>query len=156
VLTRRRSAASSRPPDDEKASSVSLGRSLDSVVRKRREPMKFICLAYGAEQDWKALSKEEQAELLAHDEVLRKRGALMAAVEPAVTTVRAWDGTSTVTTESFGRLGAPLAGFSIIDADSVEEAVRLVSQTPCARAKGAIEVRPIMFINVDEWKRSKV
>jgi hypothetical protein len=118
--------------------------------------MKLLCLAYGAEEDWKALSKEEQAELLAHDEVLRKRGALMAAVEPAVTTVRAWDGTSTVTTEPFGRLGAPLAGFSIIDADSVEEAVRLVSQTPCARAKGAIEVRPIMFINVDEWKRSKV
>jgi hypothetical protein len=41
--------------------------------------MKFLCLAYGAEKDWKALTKDEQDALLAQDDVLRKRGALMAA-----------------------------------------------------------------------------
>ena len=50
--------------------------------------MKFLCLAYGAEKDWKALTKDEQDALLAQDEVLRKRGALMAAVEPAVAVLR--------------------------------------------------------------------
>jgi hypothetical protein len=54
--------------------------------------MKFLCLAYGDEKDWKALSKEEQDELLKQDEVIRKRGALMAAVQSDVATVRAWDG----------------------------------------------------------------
>jgi hypothetical protein len=29
--------------------------------------MKFLCLAYGDEKDWKALSKEDQAALLRED-----------------------------------------------------------------------------------------
>ena len=72
--------------------------------------MKFLCLAYGAEKDWKALTKDEQDALLAQDDVLRKRGALMAAVEPAVKTVRAWDGTPSVTAGAFGQSDVPLAG----------------------------------------------
>ena len=110
--------------------------------------MKFLCLAYGDEKDWKALSKREQEELLAQDEVIRKRGALMAAVEPKVTTVRAWDGTPTTTDGPFADARAPLAGFSIIEAADLDEVVRLVAGTPCARAKGAIEIRPIMFGNL--------
>jgi hypothetical protein len=116
--------------------------------------MKFLCLAYGAEKDWKALTKDEQDALLAQDEVLRKRGALMAAVEPVVTTVRAWDGNPSVTAGSFARSDLPLAGFSVIEAENIDEAVRLVAGTPCARAKGAIEIRPIMMINDAEWKRT--
>ena len=54
--------------------------------------MKYLCLAYGSEKDWKELTEQEQDALLAQDEVIRKRGALMAAVETTVTTVRAWDG----------------------------------------------------------------
>jgi hypothetical protein len=42
--------------------------------------MKFLCLAYGSEKDWNSLNKSEQDTLLAQDEVLRKRGTLMAAV----------------------------------------------------------------------------
>jgi hypothetical protein len=53
--------------------------------------MRFLCLAYGDEKDWVVLSKEEQDALLAQDEALRRRGALVAAVGDA-TTVRAWDG----------------------------------------------------------------
>jgi hypothetical protein len=36
--------------------------------------MKFLCLAYGGEADWKALSKQEQTDVLAQDEVLKSRG----------------------------------------------------------------------------------
>jgi hypothetical protein len=114
--------------------------------------MKYLCLAYGAESDWKALDESEQNKLLAADDVIRKRGALMAAVEPVVTTVRAWDGKAEVTQHSFALLGAPLAGFSIIEAADIDEVIRLIADTPCARAKGAIEIRPIMFINDEEWR----
>lgn len=114
--------------------------------------MKFLCLAYGAEKNWKALTNDEQDALLAQDEFLRKRGALMAAVELAVTTVRAWDGNPNVTTGAFARSDVPLAGFSVIEAENADHAVRLVAGTPCARAKGAIEIRPIMMINDAEWK----
>jgi hypothetical protein len=51
--------------------------------------MKFFCLAYGAEKDWQSLSKAEQDSLLAQDELIRDRGALMASVQPSVTSVRA-------------------------------------------------------------------
>src|SRR6266446_2544508 len=109
--------------------------------------MKFLCLAYGAEKDWKALTTSEQNALLAQDEVIRRRGATMAAVQNAVTTVRASDGAPVTTNAAFAESDVPLAGFSIIEAADIDEVVRLVAGTPCARAKGAIEVRPILAIN---------
>ena len=109
--------------------------------------MKFLCLAYGDEKDWNVLTKKEQDEMLAQDEVVRKRGALMAAVQTTTTTVRAWDGKPITTDGAFAVSKAPLAGFSIIEAANLDEVIRLVAGTPCARAKGAIEIRPIMAIN---------
>jgi hypothetical protein len=109
--------------------------------------MKYLCLAYGNERDWERLDKKQQDELLAQDEALRQRGDIVAAVATTATTVRAWDGTPTTTSETFAHTKAPLAGFSIIEARDLEEAVRLVADTPCARAKGAVELRPIDQIN---------
>jgi hypothetical protein len=109
--------------------------------------MKFLCLAYGAEEDWHALTTEEQDSVLAQDEMLRNRGVLMAAVQTDVITVRAWDGKPTTTDAAFAESGAPLAGFSIIEAADLDEVIQLVAGTPCARAKGAIEIRPITAIN---------
>lgn len=105
--------------------------------------MKFLCLAYGAEKDWLALTKQQQEEYLANDKVLHDRGATMAAVQISVTTVTAWDGTPKTTPTSFAQSSVPLAGFSIIEAADMNEAVSLVANTPCARAKGAIEIRPL-------------
>jgi hypothetical protein len=113
--------------------------------------MKFLCLAYGDEKDWRALSKEEQDELLAQDDLIRKRGALMGAAQTAVTTVRAPDGRPITSNRSFARTELSFAGFSIIDADSLDEVIQLVAKTPCARANGAIEIRPITAINDDAW-----
>lgn len=104
--------------------------------------MKYLCLAYGDEKEWKVLSKSEQDSLLAQDEVLRKRGDLVAAVETA-TTVRAPNGKVATTNGPFARAEVPLAGFSLIEARDLKEVIELVSKTPCARAGGAIEVWPI-------------
>lgn len=104
--------------------------------------MKFIGLAYGRGDDWEALSESEQEAMLAHDKVLVDRGDFVAPVKPEVITVRAWDGTPTTTDEPYAKADLPLAGFSIIEADSVEQVIDLVAGTPCARAKGYIEIRP--------------
>lgn len=106
--------------------------------------MKFLCLAYGSEKDWLELTQQEQNELLAQDAMLRDRGAMMSAVETTVTTVTAWDGSPKATNGSFAQSSVPLAGFSIIEAADINEAVQLVAGTPCARAKGAIEIRPLL------------
>lgn len=114
--------------------------------------MKFLCLAYGAEQDWKMLPKPEQDGLLEQDATLRENGALMGGVDTQVTTVRAWEGTPTTSPEPVAPLKIPLAGFSIIEAESLESVVEMVSRTPCARAVGAIEVRSIIMLNDQQWK----
>lgn len=110
--------------------------------------MKFLCLAYGDEKDWQALSKSEQDTLLAQDEAMRKRGDIVAALRQTATTVRAWDGKPVTTDGPFNESSLPLAGFGVIEAADLDEAVRLVAQTPCARAKGAVELRPILAINI--------
>lgn len=37
----------------------------------------------------------------------------------------------------------PVAGFAVIEADSVEQAAERVSGTPCAVAQGVVEVWPL-------------
>ena len=37
----------------------------------------------------------------------------------------------------------PIAGFAVIDAPNMAEAIKMVSQTPCAVAYGVVEVWPL-------------
>jgi hypothetical protein len=113
--------------------------------------MKFLCLAYGHESDWLGLTRREQDELLAQDDALRARGDLVAALGEAATTVRAWDGPALAMEGPFSVTPLPLVGFSVVEAADLEEAVRLVEGTPCARARGAIEIRPIAMMNRPAW-----
>ena len=104
--------------------------------------MKFLCLAYGGEDDWKAMTKQEQSEVLEQDELLKGRGDFLAAVQTTVVSVTNRSGNLTTQNESFAKPKLPLAGFSIIEAKDVDEVVQLVANTPCARAMGYIEIRP--------------
>jgi hypothetical protein len=105
--------------------------------------MKFLCLAYGDEPGWDALSDEEKREVLAQDAVIRDRGNVVSAVEGTVTAVRNWDGNRVVTREPVARNELPLAGFYVVESETVEEVIELVSNTPCARARGVIEIRSV-------------
>jgi hypothetical protein len=109
--------------------------------------MRFLCLAYGDEDGWNSLSEAEQKAVLAQDAVIRDRGNLMSAVQSNVTSVRNWDGNLEVTEKPYSQHALPLAGFSVIEAESVEEVIALVSNTPCARAKGVIEIRPLWEVS---------
>lgn len=111
--------------------------------------MKFLCLAYGDEEGWKSLTDSEKEEALAQDAVIRERGNLMSAVQTKVTSVKNWDRNLEVAAEPCFQHDLPLAGFSVIEAESIDEVVKLVSNTPCARAKGVIEIRPLWNIGDD-------
>jgi hypothetical protein len=55
--------------------------------------------------------------------------------------VRNSDGAGVDTSEGpFLRSDLPVAGFAFIEASTLEEAVSLVSKTPCAVAHGVVEV----------------
>jgi hypothetical protein len=104
--------------------------------------MRYLCLAYGHGKDFELLSKSEQEKLFEQDEVIRKRGGVMATVRPA-TTVHSTNGKVVTRAGPFAVGKAPLAGFSLIDAKDLDEVVDLVSKTPCAVAGGAVEVWPL-------------
>jgi hypothetical protein len=111
--------------------------------------MKFLCLAYGDEDGWNSLSESEQQEVLAQDVVIQDRGNLMAAVQTKVTSVRNWERNLEVTDEPYAQPLLPLAGFSVIEAESLEEVIDLVKNTPCSRARGFIEIRPFWDLSKD-------
>lgn len=117
--------------------------------------MKFLCLAYGSEEGWNALTSQEQDEALKQDEELKSKGNFLSAVKPKITTVTNWGGDLVIANESFARSSIPLAGFSIIEANDIDEAISLVANTPCARAQGAIEIRPFWDLGSDSGSNNE-
>ena len=105
--------------------------------------MKYLCLVYGEERAFEAV---DDADCVAYDEQLRARGACVAseALQPVntATTVRVRDGRVDLTDGPFAETKEQLAGFYLVEADNLDEAVRIAADIPPAEV-GSIEVRPI-------------
>ena len=112
--------------------------------------MQYLCLVYSVEDSENALSEsEEQAlvdESLEYDEKLRKSGHLIVAhalQTPATAVlVRVRSGRASVTDGPFTETKEQIAGFMLIEARDLNEAIQVVSKDPTARY-GFIEVRPV-------------
>jgi hypothetical protein len=112
--------------------------------------MKYLCLAYEAEEVFKAMPKGEwdalREEVLAYVDTLEAGGHLIStnALQSARTaaTVRVRNGKLSVTDGPFMETKEQLGGFFLIEAKDFNEAIRLASNWPSARL-GTIEVRPI-------------
>jgi hypothetical protein len=104
---------------------------------------KFVTIGYGDRAGYDRTDPRIRDGAHQHDERLRADGALMGiAGEPVQ--VRNHDGVGVDTTEgSFLRSDLPIAGFAVIEAPTLQEAVSLVSNTPCAVAHGVVEVWPL-------------
>jgi len=77
------------------------------------------------------------------DARLKSEGALIGIAGTPVQ-VRNPDGVHVETIEGpFMSSALPIAGFAIIDAADLEEAIKKVSQVPCAVAHGVVEVWPL-------------
>src|SRR5436305_13577770 len=110
--------------------------------------MKDPCLVY---LDAKRLSEVADSECKAYSDELRSNGRTLAAealqsVETA-TTVRVRNGKLSVTDGPFAETKEQLAGFYMIDAKDLNEAIQLASRIPPARI-GSIEVRPTRELSV--------
>ncbi|MGW6442955.1 YciI family protein [Lentzea sp. NPDC055074] len=105
--------------------------------------MKFVTIGYGERAGYDATDQAVRDEAHAHDARLRAAGVEMG-VAGAPVRVRNTGGAGTTVEEgAFLRSDLPVAGFAIIEAESVEEAVRMVAGTPCAVAHGVVEVWPL-------------
>lgn len=105
--------------------------------------MRYLCLVYGEEAKIRDM---DDRECLAYDTDLRARGQCIAseALEPVATatTVRVRNGRLAVTDGPFAETKEQLAGFYLIEARDLNEAIQLASRIPPAQV-GSIEVRPI-------------
>lgn len=105
--------------------------------------MKFVCLVYGEEKDMRAMTDDE---CMAYDQDLRNTGRCLAseALQPVHTaaTVRVRNGKVSVTDGPFTETKECLAGFYLIEAKDLKDAIQIASKIPPAHV-GSIEVRPV-------------
>ena len=110
--------------------------------------MKYLCLVY---MDEKNPDTVADSECKACGDALRKSGHHIAAeaLQPVhtATTVRVRNGKVSVTDGPFAETKEYLAGFYLLDAKDLNEAIQLASKIPPARV-GSIEVRPVRELSV--------
>jgi hypothetical protein len=111
--------------------------------------MKYLCLVYADEQ---LLGGVGDAECMACNEALERDGKRLAAeaLHPvrSATTVRVRHGDVSVTDGPFAETKEQLAGFYLVDADDLDDAIRIAAKIPAARV-GSVEVRPVRALAPD-------
>ena len=118
--------------------------------------MKYLCLVYhDVETDVEALPPGQfnaiMNEVSEYLQELQAGGHFIAAspLQPVqtATTLRVRNGLTTVTDGPFAETKEQLAGFYLIEARDLNDAIRLASKTPSARL-GSIEVRPLKELSL--------
>ena len=114
--------------------------------------MKYLCLVYSDEKLLHSLPESpKDAECFAYAAAVQQSGRMLAAealqsVETA-TTVRVRAGKTMLTDGPFAETKEQLAGFYLVQAKDLNEAIQLAAGIPAARV-GSVEVRPIRQLEV--------
>lgn len=110
--------------------------------------MKYMLLIYMHEQAMNASDREqcyEESTKIANE--LHAQGKFLTAspLHPVATatSVRVREGKPLVTDGPFAETREQLGGFYLIDAQDLDEAIRIATRLPPAR-KGTVEIRPIL------------
>lgn len=110
--------------------------------------MKYLCLVYLDAEHWNACSDTvcaDYAQQVAASQRLLAAEPLHAA--HTATTVRVRNGEMTLFDGPFAETKEMLAGFYLVDAKDLNEAIQLAAGIPPARY-GSIEVRPVRELQV--------
>jgi len=113
--------------------------------------MKYMLLVYTAEKSWTDAERDHcYGESVALCQDLASRGQYLSAnpLQPVATatSVRVRDGKPVITDGPFAETHEQLGGYFLVDADDLNEAVKIAARIPGAR-KGTIEIRPVMEIS---------
>jgi len=107
--------------------------------------MKYLCLVYSNEHTLhNAPDSPEDAECMAYAESIQGSGRMLAA--EALASVRMRGGKLSITDGPFAETKEQLAGFYLIDAKDLNEAIQVAGHIPAARV-GCVEVRPVRQLN---------
>jgi hypothetical protein len=103
----------------------------------------FITIGYGDEAGYEQTDQAVRDAAHTHDARLRESGVDMGIAGSPVQ-VRNHDAAGLSTQDGpFMSSALPVAGFAIIEAATLSEAIDMVSGTPCAVAHGVVEVWPL-------------
>ncbi|MCB1463187.1 MAG: transcription initiation protein [Nitratireductor sp.] len=104
---------------------------------------KFVTIGYGDRAGYDRTPQDVRDAAHAQDAKLVLEGALVG-IAGAPVHVRNPDASGVKTQDGrFMSSDLPIAGFAVIGAASLEEAIDKVSQVPCAVAHGVVEVWPL-------------
>ncbi len=104
---------------------------------------KFVTIGYGDRAGYERTPQPVRDAAHAHDAKLVSQGALIG-IAGAPAQVRNHEAAGMETRDGpFMSCDLPIAGFAVIEAASLEEAIEKVSQVPCAVAHGVVEVWPL-------------
>lgn len=104
---------------------------------------KFITIGYGDRESYDRTPKPVRDAAHAQDERLSRDGALMGVAGNPIQ-VRNHEAKDVITESGpYMTSQLPIAGFAVIEAPSMDEAIRMVSNVPCAVAYGVVEVWPL-------------
>lgn len=103
---------------------------------------KFMTIGYGERAGYEKITADVRAAAHANDDLLKRRGALMGTAGRPVQVRNPDAGGAETQQGAFMSSSLPVAGFALIEATDLAEAIELVSKSPCAVAHGVIEVWP--------------
>ena len=104
---------------------------------------KFVTIGYGDQAGYDQTTPEVRDAAHANDAKLKQRGALIGIAGSPVQ-VRNSDAKGVETEKKqFMSSVLPIAGFAVIEATDLAEAIDLISGSPCAVAHGVVEVWPL-------------
>lgn len=114
--------------------------------------MKYLCLVYSDEALLHSLpDSPSDDECQAYADSVQASGRMLAAEAlqsvSTATTVRLRAGQMSITDGPFAETREQLAGFYLIEAKDLNEAINIAGQIPAARV-GCVEVRPVRELDV--------
>jgi hypothetical protein len=105
--------------------------------------MKFVTIGYGDREGFERTDPTVRDAAHHHDARLHREGAIMGIAGKPVL-VRNHDAVGVETENGpFMTSALPIAGFAVIEAATIAEAVEIASRNPCAVAHGVVEVWPL-------------
>ena len=104
---------------------------------------RFVTIGYGDEAGYERTAQEVKDRAHGIDEAMREAGAVSGMAGKPVQVRNHGDAGTTTEDGSFMTSGLTVSGFGLIEADDLDEAIAMVSGTPCAVAYGVVEVWPL-------------
>jgi len=104
---------------------------------------RFVTIGYGDEAGYERTAQQVKDRAHGVDEAMREAGAVSGVAGKPVQVRNHGDAGTTTEDGSFMTSGLPVAGFGLIEAADLDQAIAMVAGTPCAVAYGVVEVWPL-------------